>query len=211
VRRAAALLLVPLAACLGGQSARTLAPGRTALTVGLARTHVEPDADRDETRWAGQVLLRRGLGSRVDVGVLVARSPGDGFSRSTIAVEPRVQLTPPASRITVSLGATVGALIHDDGNRHALAPQLDLALLRPTAYLGVDLAPTAELVLAPTAWFGRSNDHGAEAFTAVGGALGLRLTDRARTWAVHPELGYLAVLDEDERFVTVGLSVSAGN
>lgn len=209
--RAAAVAAVALAACVPGQSARTLAPGRTALTVGVAHTIASVAQDDEEPQWSGAVMLRRGITRRFDVGLVAARTPGTGDSRSTFAVDPKVQLTPPTSRVTASLGLALGMLVHDDGERRALGPQLDLALARPSVFLGVDATPTLEITLAGHAWFGNSNDHGDESFTAYNLTGGLRVTDTARTWAIHAELGWLTVADEDADFLTIGLGVTAGD
>jgi hypothetical protein len=200
----ASLAAVSLAgACTAAQSARVLEPGKTQLTVSGARS-TETDSDED-VLWHGTVMLRRGLAPKLDGGVLLDRTPGsEGLSLAT--VDGKVQLTPPG-RGTVSFAVALGPFWADGSGGDGLDGEYGGMLLMPTIFLGYQLAPTAELVLAPRiyAFFPDEDDQE----TKLGGAMGVRFTDPARTWAVHPELAYLRF--DEETFLTLGVSISAGN
>lgn len=200
-----------LGACTVAQSARVLAPGKTQVSVGANRTTASAD-EGDDVLWSGQVMVRRGLADKVDVGVILDRTPGSGEATSRLAVEPKVQLTAPGGNVTVSLALGAGVIWADGMTSDGLDAELGGYMLSPTAYLGFELAPGAELVAAPRLHFvfpDGEDDHG----TAYGASIGVRFTDPARTWAVHPELTYMTIDDTfvDESFLTLGVSVSAGD
>ena len=69
--------------------------------------------------------------------------------------------------------------------------------------------PLAELVFSPRLYLflAAADNDGAE--VDVGGSLGVRFTDPARTWAVHPELALSSI--GDDLGITLGLSIAAGN
>jgi hypothetical protein len=198
-----------LGACTAAQSARVLAPGKTQVSVGANRVTA---TDEDGVLWSGQVMVRRGLADKVDVGVILDRTPGSGEATSMLAVEPKVQLTAPGGNVTVSLALGAGVIWADGMTSDGLDAELGGYMLSPTAFLGFELAPGAELVAAPRLHFvfpDGEDDHG----TAYGASIGVRFTDPARTWAVHPEVTYMTIEDTfvDESFLTLGVSVSAGD
>lgn len=194
-------------ACTAAQSARVLAPGKTQLSVGAARS--TPTGEAEGSLWTGQVAVRRGLGGIVDGGLSVQRTPGAFGAMWSVAVEPKVQLTPADSKTTLSVALAAGAVFEEDPDDDGLGLDLGLYVVAPTVLVGIDLAPTVELVFAPRITLLLPDEDNDDSQTEVGGALGLRFTDRERTWAVHPELSYLTL--DEESVLTLGLSISAGN
>lgn len=197
-------IVAPLGAgCLAAQSARVLAPGKTQLAVGAGRSTVSgPD---DDVVWHGTVMVRRGLARNVDGGLVLQRTPGGG-GLSFAAVEPKVQLTS-SGRGAASVALALGPFWEDGIGEDGIDWDYGGVVVAPTIFLGYDLAPTAELVFAPRLVLFLPDEGDSD--TQVGASLGVRFTDRARTWAVHPDLAYLST--DDEAILTLGLSIAAGN
>lgn len=204
---AIAVAIGALGACTTAQSARVLAPGQTQISVAANRVSV---TDEDGVIWYGQVMVRRGLAPKVDAGLILTRTPGGSGGVSMLAAEPKLQLTAHGAKTTFSLGLAAGALWSDQSTRDGLEGDVTGFLVSPTAYLGFELSPGAELVAAPRLYL-IIPDEGGDNQTAFGATVGVRFTDAARSWAIHPEFTYLAVEDADETFLTLGVSVSAGD
>jgi hypothetical protein len=203
-------------ACVTAQPARVIAPGTTSITVAAARVSAAavPGDDEERGRWFGQVVVRRGLARRVDAAVVAARTVGNQSSVYAAAVEPRYQVTcPGASRV----GASVGLMLGVAGSEFILAAEVNPRrqtrfegyLVAPTVYVGVDLSAQVELTLAPRAYLLVPARSGADLEPGVGGVVGVRIANRARTWAAHPELGLSYV--DGEALLTLGASIAVGD
>lgn len=207
--RRLALAAPLLAACTAAQSARVLPPGKTQVTVAAnVTTMSQAEEGLEGELWFGEVMVRRGLGSRLDGGLLLHRTPGQSGALSLLALEPKVQITAAGARATVSIGLSAGVSFEDAPGQDGLNFEHAGYHVTPALYLGYDLSATAELVASPRLYLLIPDDMG-DTETELGGALGVRFTDPARTWAVHPELALSTI--EDELFFTLGVSVSAGN
>ena len=206
------LVLAPalLAACTAAQSARVVAPDKTTISVGASRTTETGTSADDDSVWGGQVMVRHGLGSRVDGGLTLARTPGEYGAVAGFGLDGRAQLTPPDGKVVVTLGGMVGLLWSEDQSSDGFDVELGGYALGPTLHLGFDLSSRAELVVAPRVVV-LIPDEDADSETVYSVSLGVRLHDEARTWALHPELVYSAVADDEGRLLTLGLAISAGN
>ena len=101
--KAIAFALVCVAATACGtsyQSARVLAPGKTQVTAGLARTS-STEAGFDEGLWAGDLQAHTGVADKVEIGGRLVRTPGYGNTGSYAAIEGRFQVVP--DRVSVAL------------------------------------------------------------------------------------------------------------
>lgn len=200
-------LVLALTACTASQSARVLAPGKTQVTAAINRNEVTGDTDSDAI-WSGEVMVRHGLGDRFDGGLRVARTPGRGEAVSLAQLEPKVQVTAADAATTLALALGLGLAWGEQGSDF----EDGTYVIAPTVFVGHALSPTAELVFAPKLSVIKP-DGSSESLTGVGAALGVRVTDPARSWAVHPELLVQRISDDNdsETFVTLGLGVSVGN
>jgi hypothetical protein len=203
--RIALLAFVLLGGCATShQSARVLAPGKTQVTTALARTSAT-EGGLDEGIWTGDLQVHTGVAPGFEMGARLVRTPGGAETASIASIEGRFQVVPEH----VSIGLPVGVLWEEQfddfegGN----------FFLTPTVFVGTDVSPTTELVAAPRLFVFISND-GDDSEVEVGGSVGLRVTNEARTWAVHPELGLIQFSEGDgdsETYLTFGLGISVGN
>ncbi|HEY5946598.1 MAG TPA: hypothetical protein VIV40_13945 [Kofleriaceae bacterium] len=202
-----ALALLLLVGCASSfQSARTLAPGKTQVTAGLAR--VMPTEGSGHAN-VGDVQVRTGISDSVDGGLKLSRTPGAANTVSGIGADLKLRITDPAAKTTVSFALPVGAVWEERGTDWGNG----LLTISPTILIGVELSPTTELVLGPAlVWVlpdGGTDNSEAE-FAAT---IGVRFTDPSRTWAVHPEIGIMHISDSgnSENLLSFGLGVAVGN
>ncbi len=193
-----------LGACTTAQSARPLAPGKTQVSVALTGNRLVGTEDSD-LLWTGQVMVRRGLSSNADLGVSLTRVPGSTDALSLALVDSKVRLTPEASETTISASLGGGLIWADRGFDF----DLGAFVLTPALYLGLRLSPTAEAVLSPRLYVLLPQDDNDEREANLGGTVGIRFTNPARTWALHPELGLVRFAGEAT--LSLGLSISAGD
>ena len=76
------------------QSARTLTPGKTHVTVGVTRSDNTDDTSDDPALWIGDVQVRHGFADRFDFGARLQRSPGIGSGVSLFSVDPKFDQYP---------------------------------------------------------------------------------------------------------------------
>ncbi len=202
-------------ACAGTyQSARTIAPGKTQVTVGVTRIQNTSDEqgvdDEQDSGWAGDLQIRHGFAERFDFGARLQRMPGVGTTVSWLSIDPKVELTPVGSPAVVSIGVPAGVMWTeeiDDG--------LDFAngtiVVIPSIYVGFDLSPNVEIVASPKLFYIKPD--GADEEIEVGGSLGLRFVDPARSWAVQPELAVMRIAEDNESatLLSLGVAISAGD
>jgi len=198
------VLCVALVGCATSyQSARVLAPGTT--EVGVAATRIQPsDGSNGDGLWVGDVSVRRGLTDRFDGGVHLTRIPGGPETGSFLAVDPKVMLTPPGAATTFSLSMPIGVAWDESFSDFGDGT----IVLAPTLYLGFEVVPGTELVAAPKLFVFVPNQG--ETQTEVGGSIGLRIGDGSRSWAVHPELGFIHFDQGGGSFVMFGVGIAAG-
>jgi hypothetical protein len=204
--RAALLALVLLGACATShQSARVLAPGKTQVTTALARTSAT-EGGLDEGIWTGDLQVHTGVASNVEVGARLVRTPGGAETASIASIEGRFQVVPDHVSVALPVGILWEEQFDDfEGGNF---------FLTPTVFVGTDVSPTMELVAAPKLFVFIPDDDDDDTEIEFGGSVGLRITNEARTWAVHPELGLIQLSEGDgdgETYVTFGLGVSVGN
>lgn len=207
--RAALVLAVVACGCANAyQSARTLPPGKTQVGVALSRSEAFGDEGSD-TVWLGDLQVRTGIGSRMDGGVRLTRNPGGGENVSLLSLDPKWELSKPGARTAVSIGVPVGILWAEQG-----LDDLDTGayIIAPSVFIGMQVSPTTELVTSPKLFFILPDEDGDNELE-FGLSVGLRFTDAARTWAVHPEIGFLRVSEEgaSEEFMMIGIAIAAGN
>ncbi len=185
------------------QSARVLAPGKTQVTTALARTSAT-EAGLDEGIWTGDLQVHTGVAPNFEVGARLVRTPGGAETGSIAEIEGRFQVVPEH----VSVALPVGILWEEqfdefDGGNY---------FLTPTVFVGTQVSPTMELVAAPKLFVFIPKDGDDNTEVELGGSVGLRITNEMRTWAVHPELGFVQFSEGTENtYVTFGLGVSVGN
>jgi hypothetical protein len=195
------------------QSARVVDPGKTQVTAAITRTTLSGDGvgESDEpSAWNGEIMARHGIGRQFDAGLRLARIPG-AETVSSLVAEPKFQITAPESQTTFSVALPVGigwADELDDGSGH-------LYLITPMLLLGQALSPTLEVVLAPRVFILIPSEDDADSEVELGGSVGVRFHNEARTWGIQPEIGYVRFSPSDEsgsvNFLTFGVSISAGN
>ena len=178
------------------QSARVLPRGHTQVTVAMSRTTANGVAGVG--RWAGDVQARAGVANRFDAGLRLARTPSFDDAVSAVVIDGKLAVIPERLSLAVPAG-----LLWSDADRRAYG-------VMPTAFLGVDVAPTVEIVLAPKLmlFYG---DAGAD--VELGASLGLRFTDPLRqVWALQPELGLTtgSYGGADAAVITIGVGNSFG-
>ncbi|MBZ0235505.1 MAG: hypothetical protein K8M05_24460 [Deltaproteobacteria bacterium] len=199
----AGCLLVAGACATTHQSARVLEPGKTQVTAALGRTSAD-EGGLDEGIWSGDLQVHTGLADKIEGGARLVRTPGSGGTLSYGAVEGRFQIVPDLVSIALPFGllwAEEGADF-DDG----------FFLATPTVFVGSQLSPTLELVAAPKLYVFIPTDDEGDTEVELGGSVGARFTNPARTWAIHPELGLLRIGGDDSvTYITFGLGVSVGN
>jgi hypothetical protein len=215
VRRAGGVAIALLTGCASSyQSARVLAPGKTEVTVGVTRGEFLRDeamtrlpGNRVST-WTGDLQLRRGLFERFDGGVRLSRMPGTGESVSLLGVDLKAALTAPDAKLAFSVAlpisvgwAEYGGTLFYDGT----------IIVAPSFFAGFALSPCVELVIAPKLFMLLPDGEFEEREIEVGGSLGVRYGSASGGWAVHPEIGFMH-LSEDDRtqdLITFGLGISA--
>ena len=191
------------------QSARVVAPGKTQITGALSRTESISEDDDDGAIYSGDVQVRQGVSDRFDLGLRLVRTPGAGEVLSQLGVDPKVQITAPDSTTTLTVALPISVAWAEEGDEWGEG----VLVLTPTVFVGIDLSPAAELVMAPKVFVflpdGKTDDSEVE----VGGSIGVRFSDASKTWAIQPELGLLHISEGDDgaSFLTFGLGVSAGN
>lgn len=203
------LALAAAAALLGAcatsyQSARVVEPGKVQVTGALAHTEGGPTSSYGGWRTLGDLQVRAGIVDRVDAGLRFVRSPGTSY-RSYATLDAKVELVPDR----VSLSLPVGLVWYQEGDRIDRVS----TVLSPGVLAGYQLKPNLELVGAPRLFLFLPGPYNDVTEVEVGGSVGLRFTNPARTWAIHPELGILHLNQQNEgyTFVTVGLGLSVGN
>lgn len=192
------------------QSPRVLPAGKTQVTVAVTRVQLIEDND-DDYIWVGDFQLRHGLADQFDGAIRLARTPGAQSTLSMLTLDPKFQITAPSSSTTVSVALPFGVAWEEAGTDF----RDGVGVLAPTVLIGAQLTGTTELVFAPKVIVflpeGKTKESGVE----VGASLGLRLTNAARTWAVHPELSFLLFKErganEAAKIFSFGIAVSAGN
>jgi hypothetical protein len=193
------------------QSARTLAPGKTQVTAALSRTEMFSEVEFDEgiSVWGGDIQVRQGVVEQFDLGVRLARTPGAEETLSQLSIEPKYQITPGTSSTTVSVALPVGVGWAETGDDW----EDGTVLLIPTVFVGIDLSPTAELVIAPKVFALFPDAKTEDSEVELGGSVGVRFYDASKTWAIQPEISFLRFSEEGEgiSFLTFGIGVSAGN
>lgn len=209
-----AFAVLALAGCASSyRSAHTLAPGHTQISAAVTRAEaLDDEGDDDGSGYIGELRVARGLHERVDGSVHLARAPGSGTTASLLALEPRFQLTERHAPIGLSIGVPVGLIWAEESENDDLELDLAAYVLAPAVYVGFELSPVVELVVAPKLFVFIPDDD-AETEVELGGSVGLRITDAMQTWAVHPEIGLLRLSegDDSESYLTLGLSISAGD
>lgn len=200
-------LAIALAGCTTMQSARVLAPGKTQVSAGVARSRV-PEYG---ALWLGEVRVAHGVTDGFELGAHVSRTPGSGETISALGIDPKVRLGEwPKARISAALPVS---LAWDEKDSDVGSPTL---LVLPALFLGYDMSPETELVFAPRGGLVRttSADTASSTLYAIGATLALHIGDRATGAGVHPELGVLMYGGggvSTDVIATIGLSVTAGN
>ncbi|HUQ08426.1 MAG TPA: hypothetical protein VM261_38310 [Kofleriaceae bacterium] len=205
----AALLVTAGAALLAGacatshQSARVLAPGKTQVTTALARTSAT-EGGLDEGIWTGDLQVHGGVAPGFELGGRLVRTPGGGNTGSIASIEGRFQVVPERVSIALPVGVVWQEELDDfEGGNF---------FLTPTVFVGTDVSPTMELIAAPKLFVFIPDDGDDDTEVEIGGSVGLRITNEARTWAVHPELGIIQFSEgTDATWITFGLGISVGN
>jgi hypothetical protein len=186
------------------QSARVLAPGKTQVTTALARTSSSDEVG--EGLWNGDLQVHGGVAPGVELGGRLVRTPGGGNTLSGASLEGRFQVVPERVAIAVPVGFVWQEEFDDfEGGAYTLTP---------TVFVGADVSPTLEVVAAPKLFVFIPDEGDGDTEVEWGGSVGLRVTNEARTWALHPELGLAHFSEDDgsgETFLTFGLGVSVGN
>ena len=190
--------------CTMPQSARPLAPGRTQVAVGWA-TLAHPQLEDDADLASGQVMVRRGIAARTDAAIVLSRLPSQSASTSMAMLEAKVRLTPAEGPLTVSLAVGTGVVWTDD----AWDFDREAVVVTPTLYVGYDLSPTAEIVITARGYLAAIDDDNQHRELNGGASIGARFTDRARTFALQPQLTVIGA--DRETYVTVGVAMSVGN
>ena len=208
------ILFAVLAGCSATyQSARVLDPGKTQVTLGVTRAEgSSQNADADGHIYIGDLQVRRGIASQVEAGFRLTRMPNAGMSSETnvssAALDLKYQVTPRNARTAVSIALPLGAWFAEDG----ITFDRQAWLVSPTLLVGTALAPTTELVFGPKLTVILPDSNSADTQTAYGASIGLRFTDPARTWALHPEISVVHYSTaSDATLYTFGLAVSAGD
>jgi hypothetical protein len=195
-------VLLALCACTATQSARTLAPRSTEVSVGVGRMSFESDFDNGQ--WTGHAMVRRGIVDGFDLGVHLEHTTG-GAGVGAIAIDPKLRLAH-GGRTTLAAGAPLGVLWSEDTELY-----LTGVMALPSLYLSVELSPRVELVTNARYMLVRARRMESSPYVTehgVGGTLGLRFTDEERSWAMQPEFGFTRAVDTTH--VTVGLTISVG-
>jgi hypothetical protein len=204
------LLLLACCGCTALQSARTLAPRTTEVSVGLGRA-AAVDSDFDEGEWTGRLMVRRGLVDGFDLGFAIEHTPGTGGIGS-LTIDPKLRLSS-AGRSTLALGLRTG-IVWSEGTEVVMLG----AVVAPSMYLSVEAAPSVELISNVHFVFNFVENITGSRYdrtTGYGGALGLRFTEEARTWAVTPQLGLLHVdatrYSQEATLLTFGVTIAVGS
>jgi hypothetical protein len=206
------LVLTMLVGCASSyQSARVLAPGKTQVTAALSRTEIFSEGELGDgvTAWGGDIQVRQGVVEKFDFGVRLSRTPGALETLSQLAIEPKFQLTGKDASTTISIALPIGVGWAENGSDW----EDGTVLLIPTMFVGVDLSPTAELVIGPKVFAIFPDAKTEDSEVELGGSVGVRFFDASRTWAIHPEISYLRFAEDGSSisFLTFGVAVSAGN
>ena len=206
------------------QSARPLPRGKTQITVGVSRADaVGPELTREfgrETWWLGDVHVRTGFGRSVDVGMRITRTAGRGDSsagnRSLLGIDLKWSPSDEAAKTTIAFGLPIGT-VWLEGTSVTDSDRLAY-VVSPTVFVGLQLSSTTEIVIAPKLFVISPDIEGRNTEIELGASFGIRLTDAARTWAVHPEIGFLRVSSlpvglsgESDSLVMLGLGIAVGN
>jgi len=207
MRRFLAVLFLP--ACMSSfQSARTLPKGKTQVTADLDGFKAFDSNDSSETVYAGELMVRNGLDDGLEGGVRLGRLPGDsGDTASLLMLDLKKQVSDPATTTSaISVDIPLGIAWSEQGTNL----EGGTFLAAPTLLVGVQVSPSAEVVLGPKFVWVVLSDSSDQSKLGGGVSMGLRISDPSRTWAVHPELSLLKVEDADT-IISFGLAVSAGN
>lgn len=207
MKSAAIIVAVLFAGCSTLQSPRVLAPGKTRVSAGVSR--VKPQ-NQQEAGWLGEVAVAHGVSSGAEIGVQISRTPGVAEAFTAVSVVPKLELSDtPTSAVSIAfpigLSWSEEGLHGEDGAFHLL----------PTLCMGMDMSPQVEAMFTPRALVAKSSESNAGTLYGFGGAIGLRIGDKATQSALQPELGLMVIKstsgDGSETIVTIGLSVSAGD
>ncbi|MBA3454077.1 MAG: hypothetical protein H0T42_13365 [Deltaproteobacteria bacterium] len=196
------------------QSARVLPTGKTQVTVAVSRVQALEDGDEDESVWVGDLQVRHGFAAQFDGGIRLSRTPGGLNSLSMLTIDPKYQITSPSSSTAVSIGVPFGVAWEEQGSDF----EDGIGVIAPTLLIGTPLAASTELVFAPKVVVFLPDGDTEESEIEFGASIGLRFTNSARTWAIHPELSLL-LFDpsngseggETAKILSFGVAVSAGN
>ncbi|CAN5915903.1 hypothetical protein BH11MYX2_BH11MYX2_21270 [soil metagenome] len=220
-----ALALALTGCATAAQSAHTLAPGKTEVTVSGSRNTLSGQSDDAVALYGGQVMVRRGVAENADVGFSVTRTPGSGQSLWGLAVDPKFRFTAAGAQTTISLGVPVALFFADQpsikmSDTSDGQDELDYGgvMASPTLYVGQAVSPTAELLIAPRLYLikpGEGTFSDTDLRLYFGGSIGVRLTDPKRHWAVTPEIAFTHLNAENgadsQTLLTVGVGLSVGN
>jgi hypothetical protein len=207
MNRAVFLIAAVMAGCSTMQSARTLAPGKTQVGVGM--TLIDVSGQNSDSQFVGELRVAHGASDGVELGARIARTPGGGAAYSAVGVGAKFQLSHSAtSSVALELPIALGWV---DMSLHMRQSQTFEAF--PTLYLGASLAKDVEGVFASRigiAFDGDTSRYG------YGASLGLRFGDQASGSALHPEVGMFHATDggygeSGVTFLTIGISVTAGD
>ncbi|HEY4176300.1 MAG TPA: hypothetical protein VGM90_05695 [Kofleriaceae bacterium] len=207
------------------QSAHTLAPGKTEVTVAGSRNKTTDQSSDDPAIYSGQVMVRTGVSDATDVGFQLSRTTGTSDALWGLTVDPKFRFTEPTAQTTISLGIPVGIFFADEPSisSTSTAPSsggFDYGglIVAPTLYVGQQISPTAELLIAPRFYLIKPDTHvydDTDLRAYFGGSVGVRITDPQRHWAVTPELAFTHINAEGSgdstTLLTLGLGISVGN
>lgn len=197
------------------QSARVLPTGKTQVTAAVSRVQVIESESDDASIWVGDLQVRHGLAAQFDGAIRLSRTPGGLNALSMLMIDPKYQITSPSSSTAVSVALPVGVAWEEQGSDF----NDGVGVIAPTILIGTPLAPNTELVFAPKVVVFLPDGETDQSEIEFGASLGLRFTNAARTWAIHPELSLL-LFDpsnngggggETVKVLSFGIAVSAGN
>lgn len=223
-----AVMAASASACVGTyQSARAVPPGQVEATLAVTTSQAivlagESGADTEiGWVWIGGVDVRRGFGAGVDAGVHGSRAQMERGRAATLAGVSlkRELLSTPKRTLSVDLPVSVAWGEDEDAGYVAGGPA---AVVTPALLGGLEVRERVELVGATrVALVLPGTELSNVGFAA---SVGVRVVGRDRTWAIHPEVGILHLLnvgrlpghpdeddvEDDETFIMFGLAASIG-